>query len=132
MLELKSNTIHPINSNKSSKNDHFNINNNLDIHEQNSTIRLITKTYSTSLRDSTIQKTPTIVTPTKPTISNCADVVLYAKTVLGNHKLMSNNINKVKRKCDICNNKMVGSDELLHDHLIRHVKNHDPIKLVSM
>ena len=64
--------------------------------------RLIVK--KTSLRDSTIQKTPTIVTPTKPTISNCADVVLYAKTVLGNHKLMSNNINKVKRKCDICNN----------------------------
>ena len=66
----------------------------------------------TSLRDSTIQKTPTIVTPTNPTISNCADVVLYAKTVLGNHKLMSNNINKVKRKWDICNNMFNISDAL--------------------
>ena len=33
--------------------------------------------------------------------------------------------------CNICNNKMIGSDELLHDHLIKHVKNHDPIKLVK-
>ena len=88
MLELKSNTIPPINSNKSSKNDHSNINNNLDKHEQNSTIRLITKTHSTSLRDSTIQTTTTlaskqnnisnltslILTPNKATISNCSDV----------------------------------------------------------
>ena len=101
MLELKSNTIPPINSNKSSKNDHSNINNNLDIHEQNSTIRLITKTHSTSLRDSTIQTTTTlaskqnnipnitslILTPNKATMSNCSDVS-----------------SKFKRKCDMCNN----------------------------
>ena len=75
-------------------------------------IRRDSLSKKTSLRDSTIQKTPTIVTPTNPTISNCADAVLYAKTVLGNHKLMSNNINKVKRKCDICNNMFKISDAL--------------------
>ena len=35
-----------------------------------------------------------------------------AKIVLGKHKLMSNNMNKVKRKCEICKNMFEISDAL--------------------
>ena len=36
----------------------------------------------------------------------------YAKTILGDYEIMSNNINKVKRKWDICNNMFKISDAL--------------------
>ena len=83
-----------------------------------STRRDLLPKKQTFLRDSTVQTTsksvskqnnipdltPPILTPTNPTMSNCADVGLHAKKILGDHDLMSNNINKLKRKCDMCNN----------------------------
>ena len=47
-----------------------------------------------------------------------------AKIVLGKHKLMSNNMNKVKRKCEICKNMFEISDALSK-------KNQNPLNIFS-
>ena len=88
ILNLKSNTIPPFNSNMSFKKDQNNINNNLEISKIVSLNKLNTTTHSTSLCNSTVKTKTTlaskqinipnltslILTPTKVSISNFSSV----------------------------------------------------------
>ena len=108
ILNLNSNTTPPFNSNKSSKKDQNNINNNLEISEHILLNKLNVTTHSTSLCNSTVKTktalaskqnnipklTSLILTPTKVSMSNCSAV---------NSKL---------KKSDICNNIFIITDAL--------------------